>query len=112
MSEKNKDNKGRWRNATIAFRVSSEEYEEINNRARLCGFQKKQEYILQCVLYSKIRAVGNPLMLVSFRKNLLRIETELGRLNKAEEIDKELFMPIRTMLEILEGFEDRGKDRM
>lgn len=51
-------------------------------------------------------------MLVSFRKNLLRIETELGRLNKAEEIDKELFMPIRTMLEILEGFEDRGKDRM
>ena len=32
MSKKNKDNKNRWRNVTIAFRMSPEENEELNNR--------------------------------------------------------------------------------
>lgn len=31
MSEKNRDDKNRWRNVTIAFRMSSEENEELNN---------------------------------------------------------------------------------
>mgnify|MGYP000273323667 CR=1 FL=1 len=30
MSAKNNDAKGRWRNVTVAFRVSPEENEEIN----------------------------------------------------------------------------------
>lgn len=29
MSEKNRDNKNRWRNVTIAFRMSPEENEEL-----------------------------------------------------------------------------------
>ena len=39
MSEKNRDDKNRWRNVTIAFRMSSEENEELNNRVRLSGFR-------------------------------------------------------------------------
>ena len=31
MSEKNRDDKNRWRNVTIAFRMSPEENEEFNN---------------------------------------------------------------------------------
>ena len=31
MSEKNRDDKNRWRNVTIAFRMSPEENEELNN---------------------------------------------------------------------------------
>lgn len=30
MSEKNRDNKNRWRNVTIAFRMSPEENEELD----------------------------------------------------------------------------------
>ena len=36
MSEKNRDNKNRWRNVTIAFRMSPEENEELDLRVKLC----------------------------------------------------------------------------
>ena len=45
MSEKNRDNKNRWRNVTIAFRMSPEENEELDLRVKLCGYQTRQEYI-------------------------------------------------------------------
>lgn len=38
MSEKNRDDKNRWRNVTIAFRMSPEENEELNNRVKLSDF--------------------------------------------------------------------------
>lgn len=104
MSEKNRDDKNRWRNVTIAFRMSPEENEELNNRVRLSGFRTKQDYIIQSVLHQKVVATGNPLMLVQFRQNLQRIEQELKRIEKASEMDEELLTPIRSMLEILEGF--------
>ena len=51
MSEKNRDDKNRWRNVTIAFRMSPEENEELNNRVKLSGFRTKQDYIIQSVLH-------------------------------------------------------------
>ena len=65
-----------------------------------------QEYIIQSILHQKVVAIGNPLMLVSFRQNLQHIEAELERLQKADEMDSELLTPIRTMLEILEAFRE------
>lgn len=107
MSEKNRDNKNRWRNVTIAFHMSPEENEELNNRVKLSGFRTKQDYIIQSVLYQKVVAAGNPLMLVQFRQNLQRIEQELERIEKASDMDGELLTPIRSMLEILEGFKEQ-----
>ena len=102
MSEKNRDDKNRWRNVTIAFRMSPEENEELNNRVKLSGFRTKQDYIIQSVLHQKVVATGNPLMLVQFRQNLERIE-------KASDMDGELLTPIRSMLEILEGFKEQPR---
>lgn len=109
MSEKNRDDKNRWRNVTIAFRVSPEENEELNNRVKLSGFRTKQEYIIQSVLHQKVVATGNPMMLVQFRQNLQRIEEELKRIGNASEMDEELLTPIRSMLEILEGFKEQPR---
>lgn len=109
MSEKNRDDKNRWRNVTIAFRVSPEENEELNNRVRLSGFRTKQEYIIQSVLHQKVVAIGNPLMFLQFRQNLQRIEEELKRIGKASEMDEELLTPIRSMLEILEGLKEHPR---
>lgn len=109
MSEKNRDDKNRWRNVTIAFRVSPEENEELNNRVKLSGFRTKQEYIIQSVLHQKVVAIGNPLMFLQFRQNLLRIEEELKRIGKASEMDEELLTPIRSMLEILEGLKEHTR---
>ena len=86
-------------------------YKVTDNRVKLCGYQTRQEYIIESVLYQKITAVGNPLMLVQFRKQLREIETELKRLNTLNDAGEELFTPIRTMLEILNGFaEGRNTD--
>lgn len=82
MSKKNRDDKNRWRNVTIAFRMSQEENEELNNRVKLSGFRTKQDYIIQGVLHQKVVATGNPLMLVQFRKNLQQIERELERIER------------------------------
>lgn len=52
MSEKNRDNKNRWRNVTIAFRMSPEENEELDLRVKLCGYQTRQDISLK-VFYIK-----------------------------------------------------------
>ena len=104
MSEKNRDDKNRWRNITVAFRMSPEENEELTQRVKMSGCRTRQEYIIQSVLHQKMVATGNPLMLVSFRQNLQHIEAELERLQDISEMDTEILTPIRTMLEILEAF--------
>jgi hypothetical protein len=44
MSAKNRDNKNRWRNITVGFRVSPEENVLINKAVALSGLPK-QEYV-------------------------------------------------------------------
>ena len=59
MSAKNLDNHNRWRNKTVAFRVSPEENEQIDAAVRLSGLTK-QDYITKrllcrdvvCLLYT------------------------------------------------------------
>ena len=110
MSEKNRDSKNRWRSVTIAFRMSPEEDKELDHRVKLCGYRTRQDYIIESVLHQNITAVGNPLMLVQFRRQLKNIETELKRINSSDEMDEELLTPIRTMTEILESFEKERKN--
>lgn len=85
------------------------ESEEFDKRVRLCGYKKRQNFIIESVLHQKITATGNLLMLVQFRKNLQRIEQELKRIDSIETVDPELFTPLRTMQEILEAFEQQRK---
>ena len=44
MSLKNRDEHNRWRNKTVAFRVSPEEWEQIERYVRMSGLNK-QDYI-------------------------------------------------------------------
>ena len=54
MSEKNRDSKNRWRNVTIAFRMSPEEDAELDLRVKLCGYQTRQEYIIESKISSEL----------------------------------------------------------
>lgn len=110
MSEKNRDSKNRWRNVTVAFRMSPEEDKELDHRVKLCGYRTRQDYIIDSVLHQNVTAVGNPLMLVQFRRQLKNIETELKRINSSEEMDEELLISIRTMMEILQSFEKERRN--
>ena len=69
------------------------------------GYQIKQDYIVEAVLHNEVYAVGNPLMMLQFRRSLQNIETELTRITDASQIGEDLLDPIRTMLQIMEAFE-------
>ena len=59
MSLKNRDNKNRWRNKTVAFRVSPEEDAQIETAVRLSGLTK-QDYITRRLLCREVVVQGNP----------------------------------------------------
>lgn len=103
MSEKVKDDKNRWRNKIVAFRMSPEESEELDKRYRLLGYRTKQNYLIDAVLHNQVTAMGNMQMILEFRKSLEEIMHELQRLQTADDMDEELMTPIRTMLEIMEA---------
>ena len=113
MSAKLKDDKNRWRNKSVGFRVSPEEWDVINDKVRLCGYGKKQDYIMECLANHKITAKGNPLMLTQFRADLRKMLAELERIDSIEQLDeaieKELFVPIVTMIQILEAFKENSR---
>ena len=113
MSQKIKDDKNRWRSKSVGFRVSPEEWDVVNDKVRLCGYQKKQDYIMECITNHKITAKGNPLMLTQFRADLKKMLAELERIHNKEELDEaienELFASIKTMLQILEAFRENSK---
>ena len=59
MSLKNRDEHNRWRNKTVAFRVSPEEDKQIETYVRLSGLTK-QDYITRRLTYRDIVVQGNP----------------------------------------------------
>ena len=59
MSSKNLDNHNRWRNRTVAFRVSDEENAQIDLAVKLTGLIK-QDYITRILLCKDVVVQGNP----------------------------------------------------
>lgn len=104
MSKKNKDDKNRLRTETIAFRLSPEERTELDKLYKLCGYQTKQDFILDCLFKQRIVARETPMMITSFRKELRIIISELEKLSSLDDMDEELFTPVNRILEILEAF--------
>ena len=59
MSAKNLDKHNRWRNKTVAFRVSPEEDAQIETAVKLTGLTK-QDYIIRWLLERDVVVQGNP----------------------------------------------------
>lgn len=59
MSEKARDGQGRWRSKTIAFRISPEENQLLEDFVRLSGLTK-QEYLIRRALNREVIVYGNP----------------------------------------------------
>ena len=57
--ERTLDYKGRWRNHTVAFRVSDEEAKLLNDLVALSGLTK-QDYITRRLLCRDVVVQGNP----------------------------------------------------
>lgn len=103
--EKNLDYKGRWRNKTVAFHVSSEEGKQIDECVKLSGLTK-QDYITRRLLCRDIVVQGNTRVYKALRNKMTEIYEELKRLEKLSEENDELLYTLQLVAETLNGFKE------
>ena len=108
MSAKSLDAHGRWRNVTVAFRVSPEEDEQIERLVRLTGLTK-QDYILNRLLNRDVVVQGNPRVYKALRDQLAAVLAELQRIDAGENISDELTDVIRMIAVIMGGMKEERK---
>lgn len=107
MSAKNLDKCNRWRNKTVAFRVSPEEDEQIKTAVQLSGLTK-QDYITRRLLCRDVVVQGNPRVYKALRDQLAAVLDELRRVEGGDGVDAELLDTIQLIAAIMDGMkEDR-----
>lgn len=102
MSAKNLDNKNRWRNRSIAFRVSEEENEQINIAVKLSGLSK-QDYITRRLLCKDIVVQGNPRVYKALKDTMTEVLEELRRIASGDNISDDLLDTIGQINTTLYG---------
>lgn len=105
MSLKNKDNHNRWRNKTVAFRVSPEEDEQIEIAIKLTGLTK-QDYITRRLLCKDVVVQGNPRVYKALRNQFAAVLDELQRIEAGNKVDDELMDTIDMIAAILNGMKE------
>ena len=100
--DKNLDCKGRWRNKTVAFRVSEEEAKLIDTQVALSGLTK-QDYIIRRLQCRDVVVQGNPRVYKALRNQMADIYEELKRLEHGSEANDELLYTIQMIAEIMNG---------
>ena len=107
MSVKNRDNKNRWRNITVGFRVSPEENERINKAVALSGLPK-QEYCYRRCLNQDVVVQGNPRVYKALKNQMAAIYEELKRLEALSPDNDELLYTLQVIAITLDGL--KGED--
>lgn len=102
MSLKVYDGKGRWRNKTVAFRISPEEDEQLETAVRLSGLTK-QDYIIRRLQDRDVVVQGNPRVYKALRNELASVLAELQRVVSGQPIDDELLATIELIAMTVEG---------
>ena len=105
MSLKNRDNHNRWRNKTVAFRVSPEEDAQIETFVKLSGLTK-QDYITRRLTGKDVVVQGNPRVYKALRDQLAAVLGELRRMEAGGGVDDELLAPIRLITMTLDGMKE------
>ena len=104
MSAKNLDQRGRFRNKTVAFRVSPEEDELIESEVRLSG-HTKQDFIINRLLNKAIVVQGNPKVYKALKGELNHVNDELKRIEAGMKVDPDLISLIKMITTVLEGMQ-------
>lgn len=102
MSAKNVDKYNRFRSITVGFRVSPEEFDELNRAVALSGLPK-QEYCYRKCMNRDIVVQGNPRVYKQLKINLEMVLSELKRIENGAEINAELLETIRLVNTTLYG---------
>ena len=95
MSAKNTDDHNRWRNVTVAFRMSPEEAGQLDAFVQMSGLPK-QDYLIQRALQREVVVVGTPRVYKGLRIQMEAIHDDLQR------ISTEHFIPARLKVLLAE----------
>ena len=108
MSLKNRAEHNRWRNKTVAFRVSPEEDKQIETYVRLSGLTK-QDYITRRLTHRDIVVQGNPRVFKALRNQLGDVLSELQRIEAGGDVNDELLDLIEMIADILGGLKEESE---
>lgn len=107
MSQKNRDERNRWRNKTVAFRVSPEEDKQLETYVKLSGLTK-QDYITRRLLKREVVVQGNPRVFKALREQMAAVLEELRRIEAGAKTDQELLEVIQMIAVILDGMKEES----
>ena len=102
MSAKNRDEHNRWRNKTVAFRMSPEEAKLLDEFVKLSGLNK-QDYLISRVLQREVVVQGNPRVYKALRNELMDLTNQLKNIN---QLDEEFLSVLTQSLTILSDMEN------
>ena len=105
MSAKSLDRQGRWRNKTVAFRVSPEEDRQIETAVRLSGISK-QDFVVRRLQEKEITVVGNPKVYKALKNELASVLDELHRIESGGEVSRDLLDTIELITITMQGMKD------
>ena len=105
MSLKNRDEHNRWRNKTVAFRVSPEEDAQIERYVQLSGLTK-QDYITRRLTNKEVVVQGNPRVYKSLRNQFAAVLDELRRIEAGDGVNDELLDLIEMKTDIMGGIKE------
>ena len=104
MSDKNRDEHNRWRNKTVAFRMSPEEAKLLDEFVKLSGLNK-QDYLISRVLQREIVVQGNPRVYKALRNELIDLTNQLKNIN---QVDEEFLLVLTQSLTILSNMNNQS----
>lgn len=107
MSAKNRDEHNRWRNVTVAFRVSPEENKQINDLVTLSGLTK-QDYILRRLTNRDVVVQGNPKVYKALKAQMEKLYLEFQRLCTANHVRPEALAILEFLGHIYENMKTEG----
>ena len=102
MSLKVYDGQGRWRNKTVAFRVSPAENAQLEKAVVLSGLTK-QDYIIRRLQCRDVVVQGSPRVYKALRNQMAEIHAELSRLECAGDADDDFLCVLRIVAETMNG---------
>lgn len=105
MSAKNRDEHNRWRNRTVAFRVSPEEGAEIDRLVALSGLTK-QDYIIRRLTDREVVVNANPRVHKALKTQMEHLYLEFQRLCNAGEISPETLHVLEFMIKIYDQMKE------
>ena len=108
IMDKSLDNKGRWRNVIISFRMSQQERDDLNVRVKLSGLTK-QDYIIKRLSERDIVVQPNTRVYKALRNQMAEILEELKRIDNGADINSDLLDIIQITVQTYNGLAEKEK---